>query len=244
MKYIISACLIMFFVSCSGHKNQLFDKNIPLKSSTISSKTFSQKGTKYYHITSGDRLSVIFYKYPELSISAKDSLGVEVSPDGTVTLPVIKRVKVAGMTKYQLQNFLYKKYLPYLKDPSLKVEVLNKRVYVMGEVKNPGSLDCLKYKSITPIKAIIQRGGLTEFANPHAVKVLRGDRTNYKLMNIDLTDMNSLRAKNIVLQPDDIVYIPHNKAKDFNMPINGISPTLSIVNTIFNSVMTYKALTD
>lgn len=237
--------LSLFLLSCSGHQNQLFDKDVAIKTPANPPMLYSKR---VYKIARGDRLSIRFYNYPELSTTSKENqhedVGVEVGSDGCIVLPLVKRLRVVGMTKGQLQSYLYRKYSPYLQDPTLKVEILNKRIYVLGEVKNPGSLDCIRYQGITPLKAIIQRGGLSKYANPHAIKVLRGDRRNYKLMSIDLTNMASVRARNIVLQPDDIVYVPHNKAKDFNMPINGVSPTLSIINTIFNSVMTYKAVTN
>jgi len=247
MKHILLFLMIFFFVSCSSHDNELFYKNKSAQYPTTTAPMVSNFSSEY-RIAPHDRLSIIFYKYPELSSStkeyAKDDYGIEVAPDGTINLPIIKRIRVSGYTKHQLERELYRRYSPYLKDPSVKVEVLNKRVYVTGEVKNPGALEYIRYKSITPLKAIIQRGGLTKYANPHAVKVLRDVGGAYKLYNIDLTDMQSVRTANIRLRPDDIVYVPHNSATDFNLPINGVEPSLSIINTILNSIVMYKAVTD
>ena len=246
---VIYFILILVFMSGCSSKNQLFDASAR---SSISHKSYSKSiaisnfhaQQSVYTIAPHDRLSILFYKYPELSTTTKnsfqDDLGVEVSDDGYINMPLIKRVRVAGLTKHQVQNLLYSKYSKYLTDPALKVEILNQRVYVLGEVKNPGALNLNKYRVITPIKAIAQRGGLTDFANIHAVKILRGDRKNYKLINIDLSNINSLRANNITLAANDIVYIPHSKAKDFNMPINGIAPSLNIINTILNSISVLK----
>jgi len=247
MKRWIIFLISIFFISCSSHNNELFYKNIAPKVQEHKISTLYPV-PEAYHITPHDRLSIIFYKYPELSTSGKDYVkddyGIEVASDGTINLPIIKRIKVSGYTKDQLERVLYRKYSPYLKDPSVKVEVLNKRVYVTGEVKNPGALEYVKYKSITPLKAIIQRGGLTKYANPHSVKILRDIGGSYKLYSLDLTNLQSVKRANIRLQPDDIVYVPHNSATDFNLPINGVEPSLSIINTILNSIVMYKAVTD
>jgi len=246
MKLFITILAAILFLGCSGNKNQLFQKN--QESSLVKNSATALSSYGDYRIKPHDRLSIIFYKYPELSTSSKeyskDDFGIEVSSYGTINLPIIKTIKVAGYTKDQLERVLRRYYSVYLKDPSVKVEVLNKRVYVTGEVKNPGSLDYIKYRDITPLKAIIQRGGLTSYANPKAIKVLRQTNNGYRLLNINLTDINSVKRNNIRLKPDDIVYVPHNKARDFNLPINGVEPSLSIINTILNSVMMYKAVTD
>jgi polysaccharide export outer membrane protein len=246
MKIFFSFLFMIFLTACSGHNNQLFSKNTTQVSQHRLSIPHQVSGG--YRIAPHDRLTIHFYKYPELSTSsrdyAKDDYGIEVSSNGTINLPIVKTIRVAGYTKYELEQVLRRVYSPYLKDPSVKVEILNKRVYVTGEVKNPGSLEYVRYQSITPIKAIIQRGGLTKYANPKAVKVLREVNGRYRLYNIDLTNMQSVARANIRLKPDDIVYVPHNKATDFNLPINGVEPSLSIINTILNSIVMYKAVTD
>jgi len=248
MKNLILFFISLLFISCSSHNNELFYKNS--QPATVSNQQLSltPEISSDYYIAPHDRLSIVFYKYPELSTTtkdgAKDDFGLEVAEDGTINLPIIKRIKVAGYSKNELERVLSDKYSPYLQDPSVKVEVLNKRVYVTGEVKNPGSLEYVKYKSITPVKAIIQRGGLTKYANPKGVKVLRDVGGSYKLYNLDLTNMQSMRVANLKLQPDDIVYVPHNSATGFNLPLNGIEPSLSIVNTILNSIVMYKSVTD
>ena len=241
LKLFLSIVLLSF-LGCSS-KNELFNTNTKTKTNIVSMPQ-RLAPQSLYTIAPHDRLSIFFYKYPELSTttknSFKDDLGVEVSNDGTIILPIIKRIRVSGLTKQQLQNLLYQRYSLYLTDSSLKVEILNRRVYVMGEVKNPGTLDLNSYKRITPLKAIIKRGGLTNYANIHSIKVLRGNRQNYRLLNIDLSNVASVRTNNITLVANDIVYVSHNRAKDFNMPINGVGPSLNIINTILNSISTFR----
>jgi polysaccharide export outer membrane protein len=236
--YLIS--FFILFSGCSSKKHELFYKNSQVVNYNIPSGTHA-----VYKIKPGDRLSIIFFQYPELSTKSKDlsesDVGLEVRLDGSIIMPLIGKVFVKGMTKEAVTDMLYKRYSSYLEKPALRVEVLNQRVYVLGEVKNPGAIDMMKYRKITPIQAVTLRGGLTDFAQREVIKVVRGTRDNYYVIHIDLTDLQSIKASNFNLLPDDIVYVAHNRVKDFNLPLSGANPSLSWINTLFSTLTLYQA---
>jgi len=233
------AVLVILFGGCAGKKRELFYKNSQVEQYSV---PFS--GNYEYRIRAHDRLSIIFFEYPELSTKSKDlsgsDVGIEVHSDGTIVMPLIGRIAVAGMSKEMVADMLYKRYSSYLEKPALRVEILNQKVYVLGEVKNPGAIEMLKYRTITPLKAIIERGGLTDFAQRDVIKVVRGTRDNYQIIHIDLTNMRSIQAHNINLLPDDIVYVAHNNVKDFNLPLSGADASLSWINTLFSTLTLYQ----
>ncbi len=233
--------LSVLFSGCSSREHELFYKNKPTNYNNLSKSVQNQ-----YKIRAHDRLSIIFFNYPELSTKdknyAQSDIGIEVHSDGTLMLPLIGKVMVAGLTKERLQNMLYDRYSNYLEEPALRVEVLNQKVYVLGEVKSPGALELIKYRDLTPLKAIVERGGLTDFAQRDVIKIVRGTRENYKIIHIDLTDMQSLKVNNINLLPDDIVYVAHNSVKDFNLPLSGANASLGWINTVFSTITLYHVL--
>ncbi len=237
---IVLVYLLISFLGCSSKSNQLFEKH--------SKKLYSTSSHSHvlYRIKPHDRLSIIFFEYPELSTMGKNvsqnDKGVEVSSYGTILLPLIGKVIVEGLTKEQLKQLLYQKYDSYLENPALKVEILDQKVFVLGEVKNPGALPLLSQNSLTPLKVISQSGGFSDFAKRDMIRIIRGSRSNYQIFNLDMTDMNSVMKNNITLLPDDIVYVAHNRMKDFNLPLNGMSASLSLINAIFSTVTMYKAL--
>lgn len=232
--------LVIILSGCTGKKHELFYKNASAGYNITPVNLQS-----LYKIKAHDRLSIIFFEYPELGTKSKDvsetDIGIEVNSNGTITMPLIGKVLVAGKTKERVARMLYQRYSSYLEKPALRVEVLNKKIYVLGEVKNPGSIELIKYRSITPLTAIAERGGLTDFAKRDVIKVVRGTRDNYQIIHIDPTDINSIRAYNINLLPDDIVYVAHNNVKDFNLPLNGASASLSWINTLFSTLTLYQA---
>lgn len=232
--------LSLFFSGCGGKNNQLFSNNVKTK------QNFNQNFIpKAYKIKPTDRLSIVFFEYPELSTKSKDSatkdVGIEVSSSGTIMMPIIGKILVAGKSKERLQDILYKRYSLYLEKPALRVDVLNQKVYVLGEVRNPGAIDLSKQSFLTPIMAISLVGGLSDFAKRDVIKIVRGKRDNYQILHIDLTDMSSINRGNINLLPDDIVYVAHNRVKDFNLPLSGANPSIGWINTLFSTFALYQA---
>ncbi len=238
---ILATVVFVFFYGCSGKKSQLFSNNV--KTNQKFKQNFIPKA---YKIKPRDRLSIVFFEYPELSTKSKDSVandvGIEVSSSGTILMPIIGKILVVGKSKEMVQDILYKKYSLYLEKPALRVDVLNQKVYVLGEVKNPGAIELLKQRSLTPIMAISLVGGLSDFAQRDVIKIVRGKRNNYQILHIDLTDMNSINRRNIELLPDDIVYVAHNRVKDFNLPLSGASPSIGWINTLFSTFALYQAV--
>jgi len=242
LRYLFFSVILFAFAflghGCSSKKHQLFSKH----STPYMTKGFYQK--RDYVIKPHDRISIFVYQYPELGTfrpGVAEDKGIEVTSGGTVLLPLVGRIKVAGMTKEQLEDQLFKLYSKYLENaPAVRVDVLNQKVYVLGEVANPGALEYDKQSFLTPLKAIAQRGGLTDFAKRSQVLIVRGTKEHYDIAVLDLTDMDSIAQQNIVLQPEDIVYVAHNSVKDANLPFNGMEPSLSLINTLFNSIAIYS----
>ena len=233
------AVLVTLFSGCSGKKHELFYKNTQRIYDTT-----AFTGNNQYRIKAYDRLSIIFFEYPELSTKSKDlsetDVGIEVHSDGTITMPLIGKVLVKNLTKEMVVDKLYQKYSSYLEKPALRVEVLNQKIYVLGEVKNPGAIELMKYRTLTPLKAIAVRGGLKDTAQREVIKVVRGTKDRYRIIHIDLTDMYSVNVNNVHLLPDDIVYVAHNNVKDFNLPLSGADASLSWINTMFSTLMLYQ----
>lgn len=239
IKIILFFAVVWSMSGCSGKKNQLFVKNAP---QGYDSRPVLQH--EQYKIKPHDRLSIIFFEYPELSTKSKDlsdsDVGIEVHSNGTIMMPLIGKVVVAGKSKEMVADMLFQRYSSYLEKPALRVEILGQKIYVLGEIKNPGAVELLKHRNITPLKAIAERGGLTDFAQRDVIKVVRGTRESYRVFHIDLTDMHSVHNNNIGLLPDDIVYVAHNRVKDFNLPLSGADPSLGWINTLFSTLTVYQ----
>src|SRR6266849_5596820 len=88
-----------------------------------------------YTIGESDVLRVNVWKEPEVSQT------VVVRTDGSISLPLINEVKVAGMTPMQIQVLVAEKLKSFLNSPQVTVtvtEIHSKKAFITGEVARPG----------------------------------------------------------------------------------------------------------
>jgi len=159
----------------------------------------------------------------------------QVDEDGTVALPVIGHVAVAGFTRAQAAKLieeLYRKNL--LKDPIIELKITNLKVTFLGEIKAPGNFPLVRDKT-TLVEMIGEAGGLTERANETNIKIIRGDQKNPQVTYINLRDIQSINDPRALLQNGDIVYISQNKRAVRNDNLQNVStltqPILLLLNT-------------
>lgn len=70
-----------------------------------------------YHIGIGDVLHVSIWQHPELSRT------IPVKPDGKIALPLLKDVKVSGLSVMDLAKLLRDKLGPLIRNPQVTVVV-------------------------------------------------------------------------------------------------------------------------
>ena len=124
-------------------------------------------GAKYL-VQPGDILKVRIWGYPNPGDQTEGSFQVEA--DGTVFLPVIGPLPVAGKTAEDVQAEFRKRFAVEQRNPVVTVFPLF-AVSVMGEVRGPGVVDVAP--GYTVFDAISTAGGFGEEANRNSVLVVR-----------------------------------------------------------------------
>ena len=196
-----------------------------------------------YRIQPHDRLSVVAYKYPELMPTSMNENGILVDSNGYISLPLIHRVKVAGLTQGQAAKLLERRYRTYLKDPSFNVEVLNKRIYVLGEVKKPGVVK-LDREKLTVLEALAFAGDLTDNAVRDNIIILsKSPSGNLSMRKVDLTNFETMKMTDMVVHPDDIIYVQPNTWKKFKVSSENISSVLGIVSNLVSPYLLIRSAT-
>lgn len=161
-----------------------------------------------YKISGRDIIEVSVFQVPDLNKT------VQVSEDGSVTLPLVGKVQLAGMTTHEAEDVLVQKLkAKYLQSPQVSVLVkqFGQRVTLSGEVKGPKVLAV--DGSTTLSQAIANAGGLTDLADATRVHVARSrsGRVNDMIYNLD--QIQSGRAEDPVLQGGDIVVAEQSGTK-------------------------------
>ena len=164
-----------------------------------------------------------------------------VNDSGYVTLPLIDKIKIGGLTTAQAQKKLDKAYEPYLKLVSTNIKLANNRVTIMGEVSNPGVHYFYQEKN-TLLDAIGLAGDFTDFANRKKVKVVRQTPIGSKSVYLNMNRSDFFATEYFYTQPNDMIYIEPVKAKNFDVSarsigvvISGISLAAVIANLVIQS---------
>jgi polysaccharide export outer membrane protein len=237
---------VLLFNGCVGRSEyKLFQTNKRINNNSIIHSNRSIE----YRILPQDRLDVVLYKDPnqeslvqitELGKSARKD-GILVNSTGYITLPLIGKVKVAGLTQSQASNSITKRYKTYINTPSVYIEVLNKRLFVLGEVKKPGVVKIDKEK-MTLFEALAFAGDVTDYAVRDNIVILSAnkDGKGMNIRKVDLTHFDSMNYSNMMLRPNDIVYVQSNNWKVFNVVSDNYTSIFKTLDHILAPFATLK----
>ena len=162
-----------------------------------------------YRIGVDDRLQITVWRNPELSLT------VPVRPDGKISVPLIGDVQAGGNTPSQVAAIIKDKLTSFIREPNVAViltelrshEFLS-RVRVTGAVRTPRSMPYRQ--GMTVLDAVLEAGGVNDFASPNRSKLYRKSKTKTEIIDIDLGDIltKGKLDTNYDLKPGDVVTIP------------------------------------
>jgi protein involved in polysaccharide export with SLBB domain len=112
--------------------------------------------------------------------------------------------------------------------PTLSAEA--NRVYVFGEVKDPG-LYTFTGSKMHIFDAISKAGGPTVFATEESTKIVRGDVTHPEILSVDLKKLivQGDQTQNVLLASGDLVYVPRRFWGDVNIFWQRIKPLFELI---------------
>ena len=157
--------------------------------------------------------------------------GYQVDSLGTLTLPILGRIEVAGLTLNQIQDRIQKKSLEFIKDPSIKVKLLSFKINVTGEVKNPGVYYSYNER-LNILEAISMANGITDNAKINEALLVRENKNGTSTYKVDLTSKYLLTSEAYYLQPNDLIYIKPGRNKHMELNSTSYSILLSTVTTL------------
>jgi len=244
---LLIASLLIFSGCNTGHgEYKLLQTQDPQK---INSRKVTARSIEY-KILPQDRLDVVLYKDPNQEQVASNVLGLSmnqngilVDTQGNIVLPLIGKVHVAGLSQTEAADRITARYKKYLNTPSVYLEVLNKRLFVLGEVKNPGVIKIDKEK-MTLFEALAFAGDLTDSAVRNNILIISNARDGMHIRSVDLTNFDTMNYASLMLRPNDIVYVQPSGWKEFKVATNDITPIFSTITTIAAPFVTLKYLSD
>ena len=180
---------------------------------TLPAATFvgnEQEVGEKYIIGALDELTVFVWRNPELSAK------VQVRPDGRITTPLITDMAAVGKTPAQLGEDIKKVLTQYISEPRVSVMVdkfqgtFSQQIRIVGATEKPASLP---YRAnMTLLDAMIEVGGLSEFAAGDRARLVRQDKATGVQKEYDLKIARLIKrgdtSANVKLEPGDVIIIP------------------------------------
>lgn len=155
-----------------------------------------------YHLRVGDIVQVDVFQEPGMTTRQR------VQGDGTISVGLIGRVRVAGETVEQaagrISKLLDKKYLI---NPQVNVTVLAyspRRFTVWGQVQRPGSYVIPPEQNVSLPEAIAMAGGNSNIGNLKRVYVNRKRDGGVKRIRLDAL---SPTAQYFTVQEGDVIFV-------------------------------------
>ena len=160
-----------------------------------------------YKMVPYDLITIKFTYHPEQDPKTP----VVIRPDGNIILDGIGSIRAAGLTPEELGREIAQKSSNRLKNPEVLVtltQFAQRRIYVGGQVKSPGVINF--QGEITPLQAILERGGFTNEAQVDSVILIRntgGPEPIIGRINV-IQGLEDGMPEKITLVTNDILYIP------------------------------------
>jgi len=163
--------------------------------------------------------------------------GYSIDPEGHVTIPLLGKIPVGGMTIYQIRDLFQGKVDSLFRHAYVEVRLVSFKFTVLGEVRLPGSY--LNYNDqLTVLEAIGRAGGITETGEKKKILVIRPVGNTTQTYNLNLLDKNLLASPAYFLSPNDVVIVQPSAKKVFNLNL----PTFSFIITSVTSTITATLL--
>lgn len=243
MKSIIKYLIVLITAltslsSCITNKDMNYLQDIESK--------YSKYEPKEYLIKQGDEIAVqIFSTNPDIvrifsqgtggsSLMSSQFSTYKVYPDGTIDLPFISKIDVAGKTLREAQaqiEFMFKDYING--DFAINMVIANKYFYVIGKSKAKGQYGFYKDK-LNIFEAIALAGDLDVVADRKKVKIVRTVGDQESVVKFDLRSKDIIDSEYYYIQPDDVIFVGEKtnsffKITSYTTFLTTITSTLSFI---------------
>jgi polysaccharide export outer membrane protein len=200
--------------------------NLYIKVQSLDEKTY-----KFFNYDDANRYGSTAYTEASIYLSS-----YTVNDSGYIQFPFVGKIQVEGLTVEQIKSKLQDIIDQYLKETTVVVKLVNFKITILGEVKNPGTY--LIYQDrINMFEALSKAGDLTVFSNKNKVVLVRQTQKGAELHRISLTHKDFLESPYFYLLPNDIIYVEPLRGKQFafadfpyTLLFSTITTTLLILN--------------
>lgn len=175
-------------------------------------KAYTGNAEEENYVSIGDEVAVLDTLHSE-EIFANQRVDI----DGTVLLPELGSVHVAGMTRSELRAVLSERYANYYAETDIQVSIRarDKVFFIFGEVNNEGEQPF--EGNLTIFEAVMGASPDDSTANLGRVRLIRADPVDPLIIAVNVNDLleRGDSTFNVRIQENDIIYVPPTLVAQF-----------------------------
>ena len=161
-----------------------------------------------------------------------------VDTNGYIDFPVLGKLKLGGLNRVESTKLIKDMLKDYIKDPIVNIRIVNFKITVLGEVKNPGSYT-IPNERITILEALGLAGDLTIKGVRDNVLVIRETDGKRVTTRVDLRSQEFFNSPMYYLVQNDVVYVEPNNSQ---IKASTVGPSTTETLRIISTLVTVAAL--
>lgn len=161
--------------------------------------------------------------------------GFLINQNGKIGLPYIGEVQAEGKLRSELALEITNKLKEYINNPIVQINILNYKITVMGEVKQPGTFN-IPNEKVTLIQAIASAGDFSNYGNRREIHIIREINGERKEIIVNLNDKSIFQSDVYFLKQNDIIYVPALKSKTLMSNNQLVLPFVSFTSLLLTAL--------
>jgi polysaccharide export outer membrane protein len=164
-----------------------------------------------------------------------DLMSYPVMENGTIEMPYIGAVEVAGKTLSEAKVIIEDLVKDYVNDAAITIRLVNNYVSILGYVNMPGLYPIYKQR-LNIFQAISMAGDLAIYGDRYSVRIVRQTLEGSEIKEFDLTDRKIVDSEYYYVLPNDVIYVKPMKGRFLGVSefpwavvFTSITTTISII---------------
>lgn len=241
-KILVLLLSLLTLSSCYNYKNlrllQDNNRTLPVytKSQYNDYKIQVNDELIYRLITSDETISKII---TSSSSSGQNQISYRVYTDGTIDLPFISHIPVAGLTLEEASVVIENSFKKLIPDAVIKLSLANKTFTIFGDAGS-GIFPIYKEK-LTIFQALSMSGDFSETSDRKHIRIIRESESGTQILNFDIRPKSIIDSKYYYIYPNDIIYVQREFSSFYK--VNNYGTLLGVINfslSLLFGVLNYK----
>lgn len=176
-----------------------------------------------------------------LAQQQRSTLTYRVELDGTVELPEVGSIQLAGLTLEEAERAIEVAYESEYVKPYAILQVVNNRVLVFPGEAGQATVITLENQNTTVVEVLAQAGGIRQRGRASQVKLIRQNGQDNLVYNMNLSTIEGMQAARTVVQANDIIYVDSNPQLTREV-LQDIGPVAQLITTLTSLYLTYNVI--